>query len=39
MLPLARRVLKRLAFDIDLKLHGVATGINGLQMVALVPFR
>ena len=39
VLPLACRVLKRLAFDIDLKLHGAATGINGLQMAAPVPFR
>ena len=39
VLLLARRVFKRLAFDIDLKLHGAATGINGLQMVALLAFR
>src|SRR5258708_36647917 len=34
VLPLARLLLKRLAFDIDLKLHGAATGINGLQRAA-----
>ena len=39
VLPLARRVLKRLACDIDLKLHGAATGINGASNGCTRAFR
>ena len=39
VVPLAGRVLIGLAFDVDLKLHGAATGINGLRMAAPARFR
>jgi hypothetical protein len=36
---LTRRALKRLGFDIDLKLHGAATEITAFQMAAPTLFR
>ena len=39
VVPLARRVRERLACDIDLKLHGAATAIAGLQTAAPARFR
>jgi hypothetical protein len=37
--PFARRVLKPLAGDIDVKPHGGATGMTGPQMAAPAGFR
>src|SRR3954447_25292639 len=39
VLTFASRVQKRLAFDIDLKLHGASNGRHGLQKAARIAFR
>jgi len=39
VVPFARRVLVLLACDVDLKPHGAATGIAGLQKAAPTRFR